>query len=425
MAVAQLIGAGLVALLVLSLVGVAFIHRTGTRTAIAAARELAVAQARLVVEPTLTDGLVAGDAASFARFDTVVHQRLLGGRLARVKLWTSDGRIVYSDERRLVGQFFPLEPVDRAVLRTGQSHADVSRLAAAENVWERPTAERLLQVYVRVQAPSGVLLLFETYLHLDSELASSVAIAESVAPAVLLGLLLLGLLQLPMAWRLAQRLSRGQREREVLSLRAAQAAEQERRRIARELHDGVVQSLAGVSYSLAAVTERLAPVASPELVEQVRAATTTTRQGVLELRSLISDIHPPALDRIGLPAAIDDLMWPLQSQGIAVRLKVAAEPPASGDTTEAVYRAAQEAVRNVVAHSGATSVGVELVVNRRWVRLRVTDDGVGFDQGQAVPTDRPHLGLRLLQGLAHSLHGRLTVVSAPQIGTTVIFEVPQ
>ena len=79
-------------------------------------------------------------------------------------------------------------------------------------------------------------------------------------PAFLLGLVLLELLQLPLAWRLVRRIQRGQRERDLLHRRVVEASDDERRRIARDLHDGVVQSLAGISFSLAAVTEELEPL---------------------------------------------------------------------------------------------------------------------------------------------------------------------
>ena len=89
---------------------------------------------------------------------------------------------------------------------------------------------------------------------------------------------------------------------------------------------------------------------------------------------------------------------------------------------------AQEALRNVVAHAGASAVDVRL--GRRpgpdgdVLTLAVNDDGVGFDPATAVSDDRPHLGLRLLDDLAGDVGGRIEVSSAPGAGTTVTMEVP-
>src|SRR4051812_49909078 len=100
--------------------------------------------------------------------------------------------------------------------------------------------------------------MLETCLRLSSVAASGRRIWLSFLPALVLALLLLELLQVPLAWSLLRRVQAGQLEREALLRRAVDASDAERRRIAADLHDGVVQTLASVSYGLAAVDERLA-----------------------------------------------------------------------------------------------------------------------------------------------------------------------
>src|SRR5207249_8486946 len=123
----------------------------------------------------------------------------------------------------------------------------------------------------------------------------------SFAPVMVGGLLLLFLVQVPLAWSMARGLRQGEEERVRLLQRAIDASEAERRRIARDLHDGVVQSLAGVSYSMAAAADRLEGDGRPSAdAVRLRQAAADTRQSMRDLRSLIVEISPPNLHEEGL-----------------------------------------------------------------------------------------------------------------------------
>ncbi len=412
--------AGVAALVLLGGTGIFALHRVAVRDAIDQAREISVAETRFVAEPAVTDALVAGDPAALAAFDRLVRRQLLKDRVVRIKLWTPDGRVVYSDDTRLIGQRFALAADDREVLRTGRPSADLSNLSSAENTFERP-AGRLLQVYTRAQTPSGQKLLFESYLRLDSVLAQSSSLVWSMIPALLLALLALQALQLPLALRLVRRVQHGQRERHALQRRALEASDHERRRIARDMHDGLVQSLVGLSYSLAGAAERMRNKGENDTADQLDAAATTTRSGVGDLRTLIHDIYPPSLEQLGLRAALVELLSTAERTGLKTSLDMSADPLVPAEVTAALYRAAQEAVRNVVAHSGATAVRVEVVQTSRLVGVVVTDNGVGpLDPD---PT-RPHFGLRMLEDLAAEVGGQLELVAGPEGGTCFRFELP-
>src|SRR5207237_9490546 len=141
--------------------------------------------------------------------------------------------------------------------RTGRIDADLSNLDEAENRYERPY-NKLLEVYVPVHTLGGQRVLFEAYLRYSSIAESGRHIWGSFAPVLVGGLLLLYLVQVPLAWSMARRLRQGQEEQERLLVRAMDASHAERQRIARHLHDGVVPALAGVPYSLAAAPDGLA-----------------------------------------------------------------------------------------------------------------------------------------------------------------------
>ena len=151
---------------------------------------------------------MSGDPEAFRTFDAKVRDGLIGPRVARVKLWDESGRIIYSDFPGLVGHSYPLDEDDLLTLHTGKVDADISDVSAPENRFD-PQDQPLLQVYVRVRTPSGQPLLFEVYLRFDTITQSARAIARAMWPAFLVGLVLLELLQLPLAWRLVRRIQRG------------------------------------------------------------------------------------------------------------------------------------------------------------------------------------------------------------------------
>src|SRR5436305_5517553 len=254
--VTQFVLAGLAAVVLISAGTIYVVRRNATTEAIRNARDIAGIDGRAVAEPVLVDGVVSDDPVAMARINTVVHERILSERVVRVKVWTPEGRIVYSDEPRLIGQAFDLGAGERAALRTGKIDADLSKLDEPENRYERPY-NKLLEVYVPVHTIGGQKLLFETYLRYSSITASGRHIWGSFAPVMVGGLLLLFLVQVPLAWSLARGLRRGQEERERLLRRALDASDADRLPPPRDLPDGVVQSLAGVSYSLAAAADRL------------------------------------------------------------------------------------------------------------------------------------------------------------------------
>src|SRR5947207_2590059 len=342
--VPQFVLAGLAAVVLIAAGTIYVVRRNATTEAIRNARDIAGIDGHAVAEPVLADGVLSGDPAALGRINTVVHERILSERVVRVKVWTPEGRIVYSDEPRLVGQTFDLGAGERAALRTGKIAADLSKLEEPENRYERPYS-MLLEVYVPAHTIGGQKVLFEADLRYSSIAQSGRHILGSFVPVMVGGLLLLFLVQVPLAWSMARGLRQGQEERERLLQRAIDASDAERRRIARDLHDGVVQSLAGVSYSLAAAAERLdgGPDGADVGVD-LRQAAADTRRSMRDLRSLIIEIAPPNLHDEGLDSAVGELIAPLAAEGVETSVDIddTAAPSAAAQTI--LYRVAQEAV---------------------------------------------------------------------------------
>jgi signal transduction histidine kinase len=414
-AVARYALSGFAALVVLAAAGVYLLERIGRAEAIRDAKQITALAGRGVLERNATPALERGDTAAVARMDAAVRRIVVGGNVVRVKIWLPNGRVVYSDEHRLIGSRYLLGADERAALANGRTEADISDLQRPENRFERRFG-KLLEVYLPIRDTAGRKLLYEDYQRYSSVAASGRQLWLSFAPAILGALALLWLVQVPLAWRAARGLQRGQAERERLLRHAIDASEAERRRIAHDLHDGAVQDLAGVSYSLTATAE-----SAPDPVAAVmREAAGDTRRTIKELRTLLVDIYPPDLHRTGLAAALRDLVAPLAPRGVDVTLELseAVELPEPIETL--FYRCAQEALRNVLKHAQADHVLVRVESDGR-VRLTVEDDGVG------VPSSgdgEGHFGLRLLDDLVRDAGGRLEVSSANGRGTRVTVEVP-
>jgi two-component system, NarL family, sensor histidine kinase UhpB len=213
-------------------------------------------------------------------------------------------------------------------------------------------------------------------------------------------------------------LERLEAERRRASSAALHAQEEERARVARDLHDEVNQSLTGLLLRLEAAREQAPPGLAAELAE-IRSV---ANQAMEELLALARQLRPTALDDLGLKAALAGHVSQLERQsGIAAQFEsvgdVATVPR---DVQTVVYRVAQEALSNAVHHSGAERLDVNLTRRDGVVELVVADDGRGFTFDQATRG----LGLAGMRERALLVNGDLQVESRPQVGTRVRLLVP-
>jgi signal transduction histidine kinase len=245
-------------------------------------------------------------------------------------------------------------------------------------------------------------------------------------PPLVAAVLLLWLTQAPLAWSMARRLRTGQREREGLLRGTIEAAERERRRIAGDLHDGVVQDLAATAMSLAAARTRVRTAPPEQTGQFLEEGVETIRGAMRDLRELIVEISPPGLAEGGLVTALRDLLDPLAAAGVRTHLEAAPDPRLDADTQRLLHRCAQEALRNVARHADAHEVRVVVANADGLVWLSVEDDGRGMDErDRALARSEGHVGLDLLEALVADAGGHLEVRSRPDEGTTLSVEVPE
>lgn len=377
-----------------------------------------------LVESVVSDGLLEGRRDAVAKVDDVVVGRVLSGSIVRVKIWSPGGRVLYSDDPAEIGGRYALSPDQHELLRNGGAQVEVTDLNRPENRLDRQDG-RLLEAYTRIRSPSGTPMLFEIYQRFGSVTAEARRLLGALAPPILGAIALILIVQIPLFWSLTRRLQRSHEQREGLLANAVMSSRRERRRVAAYLHDGPVQELAGLAFSLAPVADDAAARGADADASVVRNVIERLRGTVRELRALLVDLHPPTLASAGLEAAIRDLVNPLVSRGTKVELRIDDHDRMDAETQALVYRVAQEALRNVIAYADATNVSVEVGVSGPNARLLVADDGRGFAPDvRERRREEGHLGLSLVEELARQAGGTLTIDSQEGAGTRVGLEVP-
>jgi PAS domain S-box-containing protein len=210
---------------------------------------------------------------------------------------------------------------------------------------------------------------------------------------------------------------------EDLAGRLIAAQEDERRHIARELHDDLNQQVAALAIGISRL-KRQFPDAGAALQEQIARLREKTDWLSERIRQLSHDLHSSILQHVGLPAALNSYCAEFSDrEGIAVTLDIRDGVEAvSQDAALCLYRVAQESLRNVAKHSGARSAIVALTHVNGAVELRVVDEGVGFDPGQA--RESRGLGLVSMEERVKLLHGNFVLTTRPGAGTELRAQIP-
>lgn|ERR1035438_5032224 len=209
----------------------------------------------------------------------------------------------------------------------------------------------------------------------------------------------------------------------ALSGRLINAQEEERRRIARELHDDLNQRLALIAIELEIFGQT--PPAQPEAItRRMQGFSEEVKSMASELHRLAHQLHPAKLEQLGLAATIRGFCRELATaHEIAIEFVPRDVPPSLPDNVAlCLYRIAQETLQNVIKHSGATGAKVELVASGQELLLVVTDDGCGFDPQATVAS--PSLGIVGMRERVRMVNGKVSVESCPGEGTRIEVRVP-
>ena len=411
----------------LSLVGLGIgwawlFHRTSQNSALEDAGTYGALAGRAALAPFITDKLLTGDAAAIQDVERAGQALITQGSAKHVKVWSASGKVLWSDEKPLIGQTFAFDDEEKKLLGTRNVLASVSSLDEDENKFEIGEGEKsLLQVYFGWTTTAGTPMIVETYYPTSLVNDRAAAQRQDFLPLLLGGLALLVVAQLPVGLALTHRLRKLQTEREHLLERVIASSDIERRRIAAEVHDGAVQELIGITFSLSAAAEE----SDPPMSERLDGLAVATRHTVRSLRSLLNSIYPVEVPERGWAAGLDDTIAALRQRGVAVNVKVP-ELRLSPANELLLLRVGREALRNVDAHAHASQVDITMTKNGSAVTLMVADNGVGFDREMAASQRQVgHLGLQLLHDLSEDMGAVLVVDSKPGSGTTVHLELEE
>ncbi|MFY9416212.1 MAG: sensor histidine kinase, partial [bacterium] len=220
----------------------------------------------------------------------------------------------------------------------------------------------------------------------------------------------------------------GMQQRQQLAAGIIKAQEEERRRVAREIHDGPAQSLANLVFRLEVCEKLLAAERLPELRGELAELKGLIKGSLQEVRKIIFDLRPMALDDLGLVPALRRYLEGLEErEGLVVNLAVFGQEVRLASAVEVgLFRIIQEALHNVSKHARAASARVTLTYGQEQLLLSVRDDGRGFDLREVERGGRAggHFGLISMRERAELLGGRFEVKSAPGQGTRITVAVP-
>lgn len=385
--------------------------------------------ARSLASPLVTAASRTGAQVPGGALEEAMLNRVRDGSVRHVVLWDPSGRVIWADDETIVGRVYPLPDEVAALLgssRVVARHADDADADAA-SLPGRGQDEQLIEVYVGARGADGRPFVFEAYLPPERVGFQRSSLLWQVLPISVGGLLLFQLLVLPLAFSLARSVDRGRKQRSELISRSLSSWHLERRRLGQDLHDGVIQDLAAVGYTLPAIERALPAGHEGDLARQRSRQVGTTLTGALgALRSLALDLVPTDLDGDGLPRALHDLASRASEAGLTTELVVEDGLALDAEAAGVVYRVTREALRNVEHHAGARQVRVRVLREGSMVLAEVADDGVGLRRPSPTDTstrDR-HFGLQLLRAMLRDVGGTLAVSRRHGGGTMVQARVP-
>jgi two-component system, NarL family, sensor kinase len=397
-------------------------QRTSQNSAVQDAGRYGALSGRAALAPFITDALLTGDKEALHNVATAAKALINEGGASHVKIWSVEGRVLWADEPQLIGRTFAFGDDEKKLLDGEGLLSNVSKLDEDENQFEIAAGERrLLQVYFGWKTTTGTPMVVETYYPISLVDARAADQRRSFLPLLLGGLGLLAVAQIPLARALMHRLKKLQAQREHLLERVIDSSDIERRRIAAEVHDGAVQELIGITFSLSAAADE----APPPMHERLGGLAVATRHTVRSLRSLLNSIYPVEVPENGWAAGLDDMIAALRQRGVTVVVKVP-EVRLSPANELLLLRVGREALRNVDAHAHASRVDITMTKTGKSVTLLIVDNGDGFDGETALSRRQVgHLGLQLLRDLSEDMGADLVVNSTPGSGTTVHLELEE
>ncbi len=358
------------------------------------------------------------DTGVLDSFDQELRLRLLGGDTARVKVWSPDGTIIYSDAGELVGQRFQLTEPAAAAL-AGESTYKVSDLSDPAHEIDRDLGE-LIEFYLPITTAGGAVIgALEVEQRSDSLRSTLGHISRNVWISITVGLGLLTVFMVSLALAGARGINRRRRRAEELLGDVIAAQESERKRIVGSLHGDIGQPLYRLLYGLEGSRGK---VSEPAVAEELVRLEGLVREIDGTLRAELRLLHHSEVEDVGLEPALQELAATTRTEtGLDVDVEVEVEVELNGGLTStqsaALFWAAEEGLINARKHAAASKVTLRLRQETIGTVLEVADDGSGV-------VGREGIGLTTTRERLDAIGGGLNITSRRGGGTILRAWVP-
>lgn len=348
--------------------------------------------------------------AEYAAFDVAVRVNVLGGETVRVKVWTRDGTIVYSDAEGLVGERFDL-PVHADLGFEEGNETHVSDLSDPAHAFDREHGE-LIEFYVAMpDAADGTTFVVEVEQDASGLNHALSQITRNVWVSIATGLVAVGVVTAVGVAARTREVNRRRRQAEALLESSFSAQEAERRRVVSALHDDIGQPMYRLLYGIEGSKAKLDPT-DPIAIELDHLGD-VVREMDHSLRNELRILHFGLAADAGLSVALEELVKLTRLEtDLDVGLLIDLDFEATAVQRTELYRAAREAITNVRKHAGATRADIRLTGDARRLTLEVVDDGARTN-GLA----EPGLGLSTTQQRFNILAGDVTLDGVRSSGT--------
>jgi signal transduction histidine kinase len=355
----------------------------------------------------------AGDRTASAALDAAVAARRDDGTLLRVKVWRRDGTVLWSDDHSLIGRKFPLSDPVAAVFNQGRDHAGITRVSGSDAAVESGRFTDLVEAYVPLTLRDGDVVALEMFSSDARVRAAEDELSERLVTFALVALLVLALAQLPVSISMVRRTVAAQHDRERMLGTVLLSSERERRLIAGQLHDNLVQELAGAAYLLDSRSPQGIPADTRRAMGLV---TQTLYDAVDDLRGMLVELRPDELTSSNLGDLIATAaVRSCPDQKVSVTAEL--DRPVPPEVAAFLYRCARECAVNVAKHAHASRLDITLTSSSEGVRLVVRDDGMGIPG--PLPPAKGHVGLALLRDAAADLGGSLDLRAEDGVVVTI------
>ena len=210
-----------------------------------------------------------------------------------------------------------------------------------------------------------------------------------------------------------------------IGMKIIKAQEEERRRIARDIHDGPAQNIASLVIKTE-IVEKLLKRGNIHIEDELKDIKTQLRAVLKEIRGIMYDLRPISLDEVGLIPTIERMAADMSyEKNIAIEIKKISDYPIFNSLNKLiVYRIVQESLNNIIKHSGAKNVVIRMDVRKDSINGSVSDDGKGFDADSFMEAKNKSFGLSSMKERAEIAHGSITIKSVVGKGTKIMFSIP-